>query len=279
MFLKQLTRSSKKDQTPVVHAQKDTIVNQPHDLKENYIQTRPNLEWFTKKSGSVNAKRRTTWFDLLLKLDIDQNEHQILGPSTVAIAKKLKELIQKDELTIADYKAMVVLTEAHLTKHFAARYHIQGIEDMIHDRWSKEVHYYHIEALNGIHHWEDARQDFFKAKINNISPHKVYSGTDDKIPCTMSGTEKGVVYLNQYNRLSLMKLNEVHKFYDGTLMKIRDNLLEIVTKNKLGRGNKRLKGRDWNDKDIKRSNEMLDKIDQIMKHKEQLRRLDEYVGC
>ncbi|GJU71173.1 hypothetical protein Tco_1262578 [Tanacetum coccineum] len=58
---------------------------------------------FTKKSGSADAaKRRTTWFDLILKLDIDQNENYILGPSTVAIEKKLKGLIQKDELTIAD---------------------------------------------------------------------------------------------------------------------------------------------------------------------------------
>ncbi|GJS45672.1 hypothetical protein Tco_0595793 [Tanacetum coccineum] len=54
-----------------------------------------------------------------------------------------------------------------LTKHYTERYHIQGIEDMILDRWSKNVHRYQIEALNGIHHWEDGRQDFFKADINN----------------------------------------------------------------------------------------------------------------
>ncbi|GKD47311.1 hypothetical protein Tco_1271956, partial [Tanacetum coccineum] len=58
--------------------------------------------WFTKKSGSANAMRRTTWFDLLLKSNIYQNEDHILGPSTVAIAKKLKEIIQKDELIIGD---------------------------------------------------------------------------------------------------------------------------------------------------------------------------------
>ncbi|GJS94751.1 hypothetical protein Tco_0801719 [Tanacetum coccineum] len=60
----------------------------------------PNPEWFPNKSGL--AKRRTTWFDLLLKSDIDQNENHILGPSIVAIAKKLKAIIQKDELTIPD---------------------------------------------------------------------------------------------------------------------------------------------------------------------------------
>nr|GEY95971.1 putative mitochondrial protein [Tanacetum cinerariifolium] len=56
--------------------------------------------------GSADAaKRRTTWFDLLLKSDIDQNENHILKPSTMAIVKKLKELIQKDELTILDLEA------------------------------------------------------------------------------------------------------------------------------------------------------------------------------
>ncbi|GJU61496.1 hypothetical protein Tco_1243331 [Tanacetum coccineum] len=61
------------------------------------------IRWFTKKSGLTGAaKRRTTCLDLFLKSDIDQNENHILGPSTVAIAKKLKELIEKDELTIAD---------------------------------------------------------------------------------------------------------------------------------------------------------------------------------
>ncbi|GKC59922.1 hypothetical protein Tco_1087520, partial [Tanacetum coccineum] len=48
--------------------------------------------------------------------------------------------------------------------------------------------------------------------------------------------------------------------------------------NKLGSGNKRLKGRDWTDYDVKSSREMLKKIDEILRHKEQLRRLEEYVG-
>ncbi|GKC98209.1 hypothetical protein Tco_1168484, partial [Tanacetum coccineum] len=45
----------------------------------------PYPEWFLKKLRL--AKRKMTWFDLLLKSDIDQNENHILGPSSVAIAK------------------------------------------------------------------------------------------------------------------------------------------------------------------------------------------------
>ncbi|GKA34410.1 hypothetical protein Tco_0720839 [Tanacetum coccineum] len=212
---------NKKDKPPVVHAQDDTPAIQPIDQEDEYVQNHPNPEWFPKKSWSANAKRRMTWFDLLLKSDIDQNENHILGPSTIAIAKKLKALIQKDELTIANLKA--VLSEAKwnsdeddaskprsferhmskntkphpsfynndfyylvslsteekyttsLTKHYAARYYIQGIEDMISDRWCKKTHNCHFEALNGIHHCEDSRIDFFKAEMSTNTEEKIYS--------------------------------------------------------------------------------------------------------
>ncbi|GJW22237.1 hypothetical protein Tco_0032859, partial [Tanacetum coccineum] len=52
----------------------------------------------------------------------------------------------------------------------------------------------------------------------------------------------------------------------------------MVTKNKLGKGNKRLKGRDWTDDDVVKSNEMVKKIDQTLKRKEHLIRVEEYVG-
>ncbi|GKF83887.1 hypothetical protein Tco_0248785 [Tanacetum coccineum] len=108
----------------------------------------------------------------------------------------------------------------------------------------------------------------YQRRLNLTKPKLYFEGIDQKIPYTMSGTEKGVVYLNQHNIKSLMKLSEVNKFCDDTLLKIHDNFLEMVSKNELGHGNKRLKGKDWNDKDIKRSNEMLEKNDQTLKHME-----------
>ncbi|GKC09442.1 hypothetical protein Tco_1001052, partial [Tanacetum coccineum] len=105
-----------------------------------------------------------------------------------------------------------------------------------------------------------------------------FEGIDQRIPFTMTATHKGVMYLNQYNIKSLMKLSEVKKFCDGTLVKIRENLIDMLSKNKLGSSNKRLKRRDWTDYDVKSSREMLKKIDEILRHKEQLRRLKEYVG-
>ncbi|GKF96272.1 hypothetical protein Tco_0289007, partial [Tanacetum coccineum] len=54
--------------------------------------------------------------------------------------------------------------------------------------------------------------------------------------------------------------------------------MKMVNENRIGNGNKRLKGIDWSKNEIKRSNEMLEKIDKTLKPKEQLRRLEEYVG-
>ncbi|GKE02338.1 putative reverse transcriptase domain, reverse transcriptase zinc-binding domain protein [Tanacetum coccineum] len=93
-----------------------------------------------------------------------------------------------------------------------------------------------------------------------------------------SKTEKEVIYLNKHDMNSLMKLDELHKFCDDTLLKVQENLMKMVNENRLGHGNKRLEGRDWSKNDIKRSNEMLEKIDKTLKRKEQLRRLEEYVG-
>ncbi|GKE79659.1 hypothetical protein Tco_1545779 [Tanacetum coccineum] len=118
----------------------------------------------------------------------------------------------------------------------------------------------------------------YQRTLNLTKPTMFFEGIDQRIPFTMIATYKGVVYLNQYNIKSLMKLSEVKKLCDGTLVKIQENLIDMMSKNKLGSGNKRLKGRDWTDYDVKSSREVLKKIDEILGHREQLRRLEEYVG-
>ncbi|GJZ15195.1 hypothetical protein Tco_0550872 [Tanacetum coccineum] len=90
----------------------------------------------------------------------------------------------------------------------------------------------------------------YQRTLNLMKPKLYFEGIKDKISYTISGIEKGVVYLNQHNRRSLMKLNEVKKF--------------------AGMKQQKVEGQDCIEKDIKRSTEMLDKIDQIMKRMEQL---------
>ncbi|GJW42531.1 hypothetical protein Tco_0071330 [Tanacetum coccineum] len=84
----------------------------------------------------------------------------------------------------------------------------------------------------------------YQRTLNLTKPTMLFEGIDQRIPFIMTATHKGVVYLNQYNIKSLMKLSEVKKFYDGTLVKIQENLIDMLSKNKLGSGNKRFKGKD-----------------------------------
>ncbi|GJS82702.1 hypothetical protein Tco_0749243 [Tanacetum coccineum] len=260
-------------------------------------------------------------------VDIDKDENHILGPSTISIAKKFKELIQKDNLTIADLEGTrlkqlkvqynndmeleyhvsqlkaAVLLEAQwnsdegdvskprsieeryttsITKHYAARYYKEGIEDRIPKRWSKEVRRYHFEALNvrrsDDKEYEISYADLPRLNVNDVEdmyllqkncdqehiqlgvesyqrtlnltkPTMFFEGIDQRIPLTMTATHKGV-----------------------------ENLIDMMLKNKLGSDNKRLKGRDWTDYDVKSSKETLKKIDKILRYREQLRWLEEYVG-
>ncbi|GKC86770.1 hypothetical protein Tco_1147419 [Tanacetum coccineum] len=62
-----------------------------------------------------------------------------------------------------------------ITKYYVVRYYKEGVEDMIPERWSKEVRRYHFEALNGIHHWEEDRIDFFKAGMSVVTEGNIYS--------------------------------------------------------------------------------------------------------
>nr|GEW90464.1 hypothetical protein [Tanacetum cinerariifolium] len=83
----------------------------------------------------------------------------------------------------------------------------------------------------------------YQRTLNLTKPIMFFKGIDQRIPFTMTTTHKGVVYLNQYKIKSLKKLSEVKKFYDGTLVKI-ENLIDMLSKNKLVIGNKSLNGRD-----------------------------------
>ncbi|GKE40621.1 hypothetical protein Tco_1464026 [Tanacetum coccineum] len=196
-----------------------------------------------------------------------------------------------------------------LTKHYASRSYVEGIEYMVLDRWSKEVHKYHFDSLyevmekrtnlmkvdlprlslndiedmyllniRGALHHLNAEVDFinalllyirriviknriedtqlgvehYKSALNLIKPTFYTTWIDHKIPYTTIATNKGVLHLNKHNRM--------------------------LDDNRLGHGNKNLKGIGWTVKDIKRSKAILENIKKTFKHREWMRRLEDYVG-
>ncbi|GJS84999.1 hypothetical protein Tco_0751540 [Tanacetum coccineum] len=74
-----------------------------------------------------------------------------------------------------------------------------------------------------------------------------------------------------------LNLTKPIMFFEGIDQMIPFMMTVTHKENKLGSSNKRLKGRDWTEYDVTSSREMLKKIDEILRHREQLRRLGEYV--
>ncbi|GJZ52666.1 hypothetical protein Tco_0607181 [Tanacetum coccineum] len=182
------------------------------------------------------------------------------------VSKKLDRVMGNDQF-IDSFKEAYVLLEEVLSCIFSVMNSIQGFDMITVNFFTPSIRDHILNTLDvvpcNIVLGERCSVLLFSAKayqrtLNLTKPKLYFEGIKDRIPYIMSGAEKGLVYLNQHNCRSLMKLIEFHKFCDGTLMKIQENLIDMVKKNELGRGNKKLKGRDWNDKDIKRSTEMLD---------------------
>nr|GEX04815.1 hypothetical protein [Tanacetum cinerariifolium] len=100
---------------------------------EKLIQKYPNAEWFTKKSGLVDiAKTKSNWFYMLLKSNIDQDEDCILGHSVVTVAKKIKELIKKDKLTIADLKGFrLEVLKRQYKNYVELEYHVDQLKEIV----------------------------------------------------------------------------------------------------------------------------------------------------
>nr|GEU39075.1 RNA-directed DNA polymerase, eukaryota [Tanacetum cinerariifolium] len=164
-----------------------------------------------------------------------------------------------------------------ITKHYIARYYKEGIEDTIPKIWSKEVHRYHFEALNDLRIKSVIRIVVKKKCGYGFLTSIIVRRSNDK-EYEFSYADLPRLSVNDVEDMYLLQLSEVKKFSDGTLVKIQENSIDMLSKNKLGRDNKRLKGRDRTDYDVKSSKEMLKKIDEVLRHREQLRRLEEYVG-
>ncbi|GJW73552.1 reverse transcriptase domain-containing protein [Tanacetum coccineum] len=266
IFGKAKQRSSRQNKSPVIHAQDDTPAMQPLDLKDEYIRTRLNLE-----GAGLERLKQQYQNDVELEYHVDQLKATMLTEAKwnsdedeVSKPRTFERHMSKNTKPHPffynnDFYYLVCLSTKEkyttsITKHYAARFYKQGIEDIISDRWSKETHRYIFEAFNGIHHWEDDIIDFFKAEMS--------TRTEGSLGDSM------IKSVNLAMQIFLDSAYTISRF---------GNLLDMVKKNKLGTGNKRLKGRDRTDMDVEKLNKMVDKIEKTLKRRKQLKRLEEYV--
>nr|GEU80910.1 hypothetical protein [Tanacetum cinerariifolium] len=160
------------------------------------------------------------------------DENHILGPSNVAIAKKFKELIQKDELSIADLEGAglerlkklggIVMKEMSLNQDhlndtcqkvqnhiLASTIMTTRIEDKIPERWNKEVHHYYFEALI-VSRYDDKEYEFSYADLPRLNMNDV----------------EDMYLLQVQDKLHHLPLEFVKDFNNALLMFIRRTMIK-----------------------------------------------------
>nr|GEX46386.1 hypothetical protein [Tanacetum cinerariifolium] len=175
--------------------------------------------------------------------DVGEPSSRSSRPSAVTIAKKFKELIQKDELTIADFKSSglkrlkvhynndvelkyhvsqlkaAVLSESYteekyttsITKIYVARYYKEGIKDRIPERWSKEVRRCYFEALN-VRRSDEKEYEFSYADLSRPSVNDV----------------EDMYLLQVQDKLHHLPLGSVKDFNNALLMFIKRTVIKNI---------------------------------------------------
>nr|GEY03575.1 reverse transcriptase [Tanacetum cinerariifolium] len=115
-------------------------------------------------------------------------------------------------------------------------------------------------------------------KLNITKPQKDFPGISAKKPYTSLFEPPGVVYENLSHRNRLIRADELYKFSDGTLKKVRDTPHHRLRNFRLGYNND-MRRRECSVIDQKRSGIMVDLIDKQMLERRIFRNLERLVGA
>ncbi|GJZ04271.1 hypothetical protein Tco_0619563 [Tanacetum coccineum] len=118
----------------------------------------------------------------------------------------------------------------------------------------------------------------YQNKLNITKPQKDFLGISAKELYTPSFDPLGVLFADLSNRERLMRADELYKFSDGTLKKVRDTFHHKLLKFRFSY-NKDIPRRKWLDSNKRRSGIMVDLIDKQMLEMQILRNLEMLVGA
>ncbi|GJX19684.1 hypothetical protein Tco_0222361 [Tanacetum coccineum] len=179
-----------------------------------------------------------------------------------------------------------------VTKTKAATYEIKWIEDLVQNLWSPVKKLTHLiidewYALNVAlcmftrriviqRRVEDLQLgvESYQKKLNLTKPDTFRSNLRNRTTYTTYSDPKGVIYKDQNNKNRLMRVDELHKFSDGTLDDVRSALNDIAK----GIRMEYLPKRKWSDLDKRRARVMIQDIDKQLYERRLMRNLEKLVG-
>ncbi|GJX52829.1 hypothetical protein Tco_0281198 [Tanacetum coccineum] len=115
-------------------------------------------------------------------------------------------------------------------------------------------------------------------ELNITKPQKTFLGIGFKELYTPSYKPLGVIYEDLNKQKRVMRADELHKFSDGTLKTIHDELHHRILDFYMGY-NKEMSRRNWTAIDKRRSKLMVELIDKQMRERQIIRNLERLVGA
>ncbi|GJR15996.1 hypothetical protein Tco_0798648 [Tanacetum coccineum] len=98
----------------------------------------------------------------------------------------------------------------------------------------------------------------YQTKLNLEQPNWDASDFLFKEDYTIVNKPRAVIYRDRDDNKKMMRINKVHKFSDGTLMRIRDKLDFMVKDFRLFKFNKGMETRKWTEDDKRRSEDFIE---------------------
>ncbi|GJT71821.1 hypothetical protein Tco_1031107 [Tanacetum coccineum] len=98
----------------------------------------------------------------------------------------------------------------------------------------------------------------YQTKLNLEQPNWDASDFLFKEDYTIVNKPRAVIYRDKDDNKKMMRIDEVHKFSDGTLMRIRDKLDFMVKDFRLFKFNKGMETRKWTEDDKRRSEDFIE---------------------
>ncbi|GJZ86320.1 hypothetical protein Tco_0657930 [Tanacetum coccineum] len=95
---------------------------------------------------------------------------------------------------------------------------------------------------------------------------------------TIIDSPMAVTFRDRYGVQMIMRLNEIHKFSDGTLQQIDEALDYRVKEFQINRTNPGMNTRFWTKKDVDRSKDFMFAIQKWLKTRRIFRNLESFVG-
>ncbi|GJW27142.1 hypothetical protein Tco_0040953 [Tanacetum coccineum] len=114
----------------------------------------------------------------------------------------------------------------------------------------------------------------YQKKLNLTKPDTYRSDLKRKTPYTAYSNPKGFIYQNKDKKNRLMRIDELHKFSDGTLNDVRSALDDILKRIRM----EYLPQTVWRNVDRERAGAMIQAIDRQLRNRRLMRSLEKFVG-